>query len=228
MQGIFYGVGVGPGDPGLMTLRAVRIIKENQVIALPGVVPKDTTAYQIAVQAVPELADKELLAIDLSMSKDLSALTESHKAGAEQVAAYLREGRNVIFLCLGDPSIYSTYTYLEQILREEGYKTEMISGVPSFCAAASRAHTSLIRWNESLTIVPAVHHETECRDDVNYIYMKSGKRLADLKQTLSETEKEIYCIENCGMENERVYFGLEELPDEAGYYTLVIARNRTS
>ena len=63
MRGILYGVGVGPGDPELMTLKAVRMIRENEVIAVPGADVKETVAYKIAVQAVPELADKELLPI---------------------------------------------------------------------------------------------------------------------------------------------------------------------
>ena len=63
MKGTLYGVGVGPGDPELMTLKAARMIRENEIIAVPGADVKDTVAYKIAVQAVPELADKELLPI---------------------------------------------------------------------------------------------------------------------------------------------------------------------
>ena len=65
MDGIIYGVGVGPGDPELMTLKAVRLIKENDVIALPGKEPRETAAYKIALVAVPELADKTLISIDM-------------------------------------------------------------------------------------------------------------------------------------------------------------------
>ena len=63
MKGTLYGVGIGPGDPELLTLKAVRLIRENEVIALPGEDPKETVAYKISVQAVPELADKTLLAL---------------------------------------------------------------------------------------------------------------------------------------------------------------------
>ena len=74
MRGILYGVGVGPGDPELMTLKAVRLIKENDIIAVPGAEVRETVAYKIAVQAVPELADKELLPIYMPMTHDKAEL----------------------------------------------------------------------------------------------------------------------------------------------------------
>lgn len=78
MKGTLYGVGVGPGDPELMTLKAVRMIRENEIIAVPGADVKETVAYKIAVQAVPELADKELLPIYMPMTHDAKELEENH------------------------------------------------------------------------------------------------------------------------------------------------------
>ncbi len=226
MSGILYGVGVGPGDPELITLKAVRIIKETSVIALPGTSPMDSVAYKIAKQAVPQLEEKELLAINMSMSKASEILKRDHEAGAECIESYLKRGVDVAFLCLGDPSIYSTYSYVAKIIQDKGYETKMVSGVPSFCAAASRVGSSLTQWNESLEIIPSVHKEIECKEDINYIYMKAGKSLKELKSALAESNKEVFCIENCGMENEHIYYGLDEIPDEAGYYTLVIAKEK--
>lgn len=77
MKGTLYGVGIGPGDPELLTLKAVRLIRENEVIALPGEKPEETVAYQISVQAVPELADKTLLALTMPMTKDKALLNET-------------------------------------------------------------------------------------------------------------------------------------------------------
>ena len=78
MRGILYGVGVGPGDPELMTLKAVRLIKENDIIAVPGAEVRETVAYKIAVQAVPELAEKELLPIYMMILQALSTLQSLH------------------------------------------------------------------------------------------------------------------------------------------------------
>ena len=112
MKGTLYGVGVGPGDPELMTLKAARMIRENEIIAVPGADVKDTVAYKIAVQAVPELADKELLPIYMPMTHDAKELEENHEKGAKALEACLDQGKNVVFLTLGDPCVYSTFSYL--------------------------------------------------------------------------------------------------------------------
>ena len=110
MKGILYGVGVGPGDPELMTLKAVRLIQENEIIAVPGADVKETVAYKIAVQAVPELADKELLPIYMPMTHDPEELERNHAQGAKTLESYLDQGKNIIFLTLGDPCVYSTFS----------------------------------------------------------------------------------------------------------------------
>ena len=117
MKGTLYGVGVGPGDPELMTLKAVRMIRENEIIAVPGADVKETVAYKIAVQAVPELADKELLPIYMPMTHDAKELEEKHAKGAKTLEACLDQGKNVVFLTLGDPCVYSTFSYLQHVWR---------------------------------------------------------------------------------------------------------------
>ena len=89
MRGILYGVGVGPGDPELMTLKAVRLIKENDIIAVPGAEVRETVAYKIAVQAVPELADKELLPIYMPMTHDKAELELNHEKGAKAPISFI-------------------------------------------------------------------------------------------------------------------------------------------
>ena len=82
-KGIAYGVGVGPGDPEYMTLKAVRLIRENEIIAVPGKVPQESVAYRIALGAVPELAEKTLVPVPMPMVKDRAKLAEAHRAAAE-------------------------------------------------------------------------------------------------------------------------------------------------
>ena len=94
MSGILYGVGVGPGDPELMTLKAVRLIKENNIIALPGERPSETTAYRIAVAAVPELADKRLIPVHMPMTQDKEIQRKCHRESAEMFETLLKEGNH--------------------------------------------------------------------------------------------------------------------------------------
>lgn len=228
MKGILYGVGVGPGDPELMTLKAVRLIKENPVIAVPGADVKETVAYQIAVQAVPELADKELLPIYMPMTHDQAVIEENHEKGAKLLEEYLDQGKNVVFLTLGDVSIYSTFTYLQKRVKDHGYQTELVSGITSFCATAARMDIPLVEWNEPLHIIPAVHRlENRLDQSGTYVLMKSGKKMNQVKEILAQSGRDVMMVENCGMKDERVYRSVEEIPDDAGYYSLIIAKEPT-
>ncbi|MDD6213067.1 MAG: precorrin-2 C(20)-methyltransferase [Clostridiales bacterium] len=223
--GILYGVGVGPGDPELMTLKACRLIRENEVIAVPGEIPQDTVAYKIAVQAVPELKDKTLLPIYMPMTHDLDEQKRNHEKGANDLIFWLNKGKNVIFLTLGDPTIYSTFSYLQRIVEKSGYSTALVSGITSFCAAAARMNLPLAEWQEPLHIIPAVHRlDTKLDQDGNYILMKSGKKMNQVKQILKDSHHRVVMVENCGMENEHIYNSLDEIPDDAGYYSLIIAK----
>ncbi len=227
MNGILYGVGVGPGDPELMTLKAVRLIRENEVVAVPGADVKETVAYKIAVQAAPELAEKELLPIYMPMTHDLEEQRRNHEKGAAAIEEYLKQGKNVVFLTLGDPTIYSTFSYLQKRVKDHGFQTVLVSGIPSFCAAAARMDISLTEWNEALHIVPAVHSLDDKLDQTgNYILMKSGRKMKQVKDILAASGRNVVMVENCGMEDERVYNCLEEIPDDAGYYSLIIAKEQ--
>lgn len=225
MTGILYGAGVGPGDPELMTLKAVRLIRENEVIALPGPDARETVAYQIAVQAVPELTEKTLLSVDMPMTHDKEEMNRNHEKAADIIEAYLKEGRNVVFLTLGDPTIYSTFLYVQKRILNRGYQAELVSGITSFCAAAARTGTSLAEWDEQLHILPAVHKlNSSLSLPGNYVLMKSGRKMQQVKEILKASGRDVVMVENCGMENEHIYCSTEEIPDDAGYYSLIIAK----
>ena len=225
MAGVLYGVGVGPGDPEYMTLKAVRLIRENEVIAVPGPVAEETVAYKIAVQAVPELADKELVPILMPMTHDRAVMEQNHDEAADTVEGYLKAGKNVVFLTLGDPTVYSTYMYVPKRIEERGYHTELVSGITSFCAAAARANTSLVEWSEQLHVLPAVHKlDSELDLPGNYVLMKSGKKMGQVKEILRRSGRDVVMVENCGMDTEKVYHSVDEIPDDAGYYSLIIAK----
>jgi precorrin-2/cobalt-factor-2 C20-methyltransferase len=227
MKGIAYGVGVGPGDPEYMTLKAVRLIRENRVIAVPGQAAKESAAYKIAVQAVPELAEKELVPVYMPMVKDRKLIDAEHRKGAELLKTYLDRGENVVFLTLGDPSIYCTFSYIQHYLEADGYPVELVSGITSFCAAAARLNLPLAEWDEPIHIVPAVHKtEDRLEQDGNYVLMKSASHMKEVKALLLSSGRKVSAVVNCGMENEAVYRSAEEIPDDAGYFSLIIAKEK--
>lgn len=226
-KGIAYGVGVGPGDPELMTIKACRLIRENQVIAVPGKDATAAVAYKIAVQAVPELSEKELVAVEMPMVKDRKLIEKSHLKAAAQIEEYLDQGRNVVYLTLGDSTIYCTFSYIQHILEADGYEVRLVNGIPSFCVAAARLGVSLTEWKEPLHVIPALHHtEGTLEWPGNYALMKSASKMHEVKSMLAASGYEAQAVENCSMENEKVYRSLEEIPDDAGYFSLIIAKER--
>ena len=225
MKGIAYGVGVGPGDPKLMTLRAIELIRENDVIAVPGKEPKESVAYKIAAAVVPEIADKELVPVYMPMIKDRALIDEEHKKGAALLKKYLDQGKNVVYITLGDPTIYCTFSYLQHYLEADGYPVELVPGISSITAAAARLNLPLTEWDEPLHVLPAVH-KTDAAMNLpgTYVLMKSASHMKDVKETLRMSGKDVQAVIDCGMPTEQVYRSLEEIPDDAGYFALVIAK----
>ncbi len=225
MKGIAYGVGVGPGDPKLMTLRAIELIRENDVIAVPGKEPKESVAYKIAAAVVPEIADKELVPVYMPMIKDRTLIDEEHKKGAALLKKYLDQGKNVVYITLGDPTIYCTFSYLQHYLEADGYPVELVPGISSITAAAARLNLPLTEWDEPLHVLPAVH-KTDAAMNLpgTYVLMKSASHMKDVKETLRMSGKDVQAVIDCGMPTEQVYRSLEEIPDDAGYFALVIAK----
>lgn len=225
MKGIAYGVGVGPGDPELMTLKACRLIRENDVFAVPGKEPRESVAYKIAVQAVPELADKELFPVYMPMVKDREGIRRQHEEGARLIESYLDQGKNVVYLTLGDSTIYCTFTYLQAIMEADGYQTELVNGISSFCAAASRLNIPLVEWNEQLHVYPAVHKtDGELDQPGTYVLMKSASHMNEVKDLLRRSGKTVTMVENCGLPDEHVYRCVDDIPDDSSYFSLIIAK----
>jgi len=274
-KGILYGVGTGPGDPELLTLKAVRVIREADVIAVPNEEPENCIPYKTVAAVYPELASKEILAVPFLMKPDQAARQAVRKQNAEKIAAVLDQGRNVAFLTIGDPSIYTTYSYVFALLEPMGYECRMISGVPSFCGASARMNVTLCSDQERLEIVPggtrspelhvpeqpdrvhqngrttagirdAVPADSEdsaasdgiedqafplpagspgCGTGITRIYMKYESRFPDLIATLRSRGESPMVIENCFLENERVFKDTGSLPPDIGYFNIVISHS---
>ena len=224
-QGKLYGVGVGPGDPELLTIKAQRIIRQSPVLAVPDAGRGEKTALAIA----GELAEgKQLLYCAAPMIRDEAQLDAAYEQNADLVCAQLDQGKDVAFLTLGDPTVYSTYLYLHRKVVARGYEAEIIPGVPSFCAVAARLGMALCEKSERLLIVPASHKDmSDCMDlDANLVFMKAGRELGALRDTLAAHGllDRASMVANCGMEGEAVYPRFADVPDGTGYFSGVLVK----
>lgn len=228
MKGKLYGVGIGPGDPELLTLKAVKIIEQSDIIAVPG--GSDSKLAYNTVQNF--IKDKEIIICEFSMNPDIALRTKYRKEIFKQICEILSTGKNIAFLTIGDPTIYSTYMYIHNMIKDTGYRTEIISGIPSFIATAGRLNSSLCQGEELLHIIPSSKIDKEqIKEYLNFqgnkVFMKSGRNLKVLLDTLNdEGVKDVKIIEKCCLEGEQIFNNIDQVKNisEIGYFTIVIVK----
>lgn len=229
MNGIFYGIGVGPGDPELMTLKAVRILRECDLLAVPESGGAENAALDIALGAAPELAEKPRLPLTLPMTRDKKLLDDARDKAARTVSDALKLGKNVAFVTLGDVTVYSTYTYLHTRVEALGFEARMIPGVPSFCAAAARLGEALAEAGEPLHILPASYEGADGGLSLpgTKVLMKAGKQLEQVKAllTMRGLADHARLVSRCGMEGERVCRSISQAGGGEGYFSLIIVKD---
>jgi len=222
---------VGPGDPELMTLKAIRHMQSANVIAIPDTKGQEQTAFLIASQAV-DLSKKENYLAFVPMTKDKEVLEQSHEKVALDICGLLEQGKNIAFLTLGDPSIYSTYSYIHERVLAKGYKAEIIPGVTSFSAVAAKLNHGLCEGGEPLHILPASYKGTE--DYLHWkgtkVLMKSGKEFGYLRERLKENGllDRAKMVSRCGMTNEKVFESIEEADEKASYFSIIVVKEKNT
>lgn len=222
--GVLYGVGVGPGDPELVTKKAERVLRECDIVAVPDKGSGNKTAYGIVKDLI---AEKEILFCDTPMIRDKETLDKGYTAIAERICELLKQGKTVAFITLGDPTVYSTYIYVHKKVLDRGFIAELVPGIPSFCAAAARLNMSLCEGAQRLLIVPASYDVDDCKNvSANKVYMKAGKDMPELREQLRQTGqlRNASVVENCGLPGERIWTNMEEIDEAPGYFSLVIVK----
>jgi precorrin-2/cobalt-factor-2 C20-methyltransferase len=186
-----YCVGCGPGDPELLTVKAVNLIKGAQVIFAP-------TAREgkpsIALSVVDQYVDKSTKTVSLvfPMVKDRESLKDYWKRNASEIAAAVRTGKKVVYLTVGDPALYSTWIYIHRELKKDhpDVEIEIVPGVASLFASANKAKISLAEGDETVAIVPACYDMERVRKTASacdtVIFLKDGRYFDNVIMTLGE------------------------------------------
>ena len=225
MKGTFYGVSTGPGDPELITVRALRCLERVPVIAAPRTKGRNSMALEI-VRGITDLSDKEILYLDFLMTKDPALLERSHRQLAEQVAGHLRAGKDVAMLNLGDASVYGTWGYLRDLVADEGYDVETIPGVPSFCAAAAALNASLTETGKPLTIIPGSFAGVP--EALGWpgskVLMKSASALPEVKRAIEDAglTARTSAVSDCGLPEQKIIRDIGELNGTERYFTAIL------
>jgi precorrin-2/cobalt-factor-2 C20-methyltransferase len=193
MKGKFYGIGVGPGDPDLLTIKAKKILDEVDIILAPETKDgKGSTALNIAKPHLNE--DVEIIERKFPMTYDVDVLNKSYDEISDSIKELVDAGKRIAFLTLGDPMVYSTYIYLFKRLRLKDVEMETIPGITSFCAIASKVGVPLGENEETIAIVPSVYYEKgnekleKILDSINNIvFMKASGEIDELIDELEST-----------------------------------------
>jgi precorrin-2 C20-methyltransferase/precorrin-3B C17-methyltransferase len=234
--GRLFGVGVGPGDPELMTVKAARVIGAADVIAYPGARHGNSVARRIA--AAHMRAEQVELALAFPVTTEVSehpggyeaALGEFYDEAAATIAAHLDAGRDVAVLCEGDPFFYGSYMYLHERLAPH-YPTSVIPGVTGFSAAAASAGTPLVKRDDVFMALPGTlpreELATRLRTADAAVVMKLGRTFAKVREALADggvADRGIY-VERASSEQERVA-PLGEVEGQVPYMSLVLVPTR--
>lgn len=229
MSGTLYGVSTGPGNPELMTLRAVRIIERCGTIAVPRTMGENTLALSIA-EGAADLSSKNIIYLDFPMTSDRIMLLENYDRIARLLCTEL-EDNDIALLNIGDVGVYSTFSYIAERVGSAGYKTEFIPGVTSFSAASSIIGSPLVSKDEILTVIP--YSSPELPELLTHsgtkVIMKTGRHAPELIGILRKMGllEYTYIAENCGLPDERIYKGTEA-PVNTGYFTVFIIKKPES
>ncbi len=227
----FYGIGVGPGDSELLTIKAVRVIKSVDCVFAPRA---DLKKSSLALDIVKDVCvGKRIVEQVYPMTKDRSKLKEAWLSSANEIRDELYAGNDVAYLTIGDPMTFSTYCYLLQQLSHiiPSQNIQTVPGITSYNAAASLANFSLIEQNEKLAIIPVSNDIDELRPILNsfdtVILMKVAKKLDDVIDLLVEmklTDNSVFAS-YIGQDDEFITRDITSLKGGGmGYLSVIIVR----
>jgi len=225
VSGTFYGVGVGPGDPELLTLKAWRLISQVPVIAYPAANGNDSLARSIAAPFIPE--DVIELAIAVPMQRERQPAQDAYDVAAQAIANHLDQGRDVAFLCEGDPLFYGSFAYLLGRLGQN-YLTQIVPGIVSITACAAAIGRPLAARNDILKVLPGTLDASRLKEEIAasdaIAIMKVGQHFEKIRAVLSELglTRRATIIEKATRDDEKIT-PLADVPEgERPYFATIL------
>lgn len=231
--GVFYGIGAGPGDPELITIKAARLLNQAPVIAVPAGTKKDSSGRALKViERLIDLNAKEVIELHLPMTRDNDVLSKAREKAAAEVVKRLEKGLDVAFVTLGDPMIYSTFGYIARLVEKRLGKGSVMAvpGVTSFSAAAAAALLPLAEGDESIAIVsryPAKRFKEMSAAFDTVVILKAGKDMAGLEDELENAgfRGKVFFASELGWPGEFKTWEMKSaLKKDRGYFSLVIVK----
>lgn len=231
-QGIFYGIGVGPGDPELLTVKAINAIKISEVIIAPKTEKKsDSLALQIAMPYLR--ADVQIVYQTFPMVKDFETSPEIFESNVSEILSYLNAGKNVGFLTLGDPMFFSTYIYIFKLLKKSAVQIETVAGVPAFLAIAAKLGYPVAYGNEMLSIIPATADAAKIsaalKNSDDAVIMKVYKNFGEVAEILNaeNLSENAVLVSRCGLEDEKIISDIDTCKNEKlNYLSTILTRRK--
>ena len=233
MKGKLYGIGVGPGDSELMTVKAARLVGEADVIITPKTEKKDgSVALNIAKPYIQD--HTEIVPVVFPMVLNPGEMTEAWQAARDTIVSYLEQGKKVVFLTLGDPMFYSTYMYVFRLIEPTGYEIETVPGITAFTAIGAHLGYPIVEKEEVLAIVPATAPKEKIdavmavADDA--VIMKVYKNFDEVQDVLKKHNMadDAVMISRVGLPDEQVFIGLENMPKDQklNYLSTILAKRK--
>ncbi len=232
-KGILYGVGVGPGDPELITMKAVRVLNGADVVfAAASTKNTDSLALRIAKPHIPDTIPVRLL--HFPMTREKSETLKAWKNHAGTIIDELTKGKRVVFITLGDSMTYSTYGYiLKHVLKmAPRFPVVSIPGITSYQAAAACVNMPLVEGEASLLLNSGADGGERLRrfkeKPESVVFLKAYRNVEDITRAIHEAG--VYDtsvgVSNCGQKDEQVIRNIDELCDQRpNYWTLILAKN---
>ncbi len=234
IKGKLYGVGIGPGDPKLLTLKAKEVLNQVGTIFVPKASEDGKSCARSIVEAVT-LGDKNFIELTFPMSKNKNKLQAYWLDAARIVAGELKKSKVAAFVTIGDPFIYSTYIYLLETLRKNFpcVETETIPGISAFGAAAASIGLPLLKGNEKMAVFPVSNNLKGLKEALQefdtVVLMKIGSKLGSVIHLLKKMKllNSSVLVSRAGLVDERIIRDLASLKDNnLGYLSVIIVTSR--